>query len=412
MHIAMVSEGASPLGALGDCHAGARSVHIAELSAALTRAGHRVVVYTRCDGPDLPERVRTAANYEVVHVPAGPPEQLPEDELLTFTGVFGSFLRSEWSRERPDIAHAHFWMSGIATQLAARQLGIPTVQTFHTLGAVERRHQSSTDATRSDRIRLEELVARGATRVVAACTDEVSELARMGLPRARTSVVPCGVDVNRFEPVGPTLLPRRAKYRIVAIGKLVPRMGFDVTVEALSALPDTELVVAGGPPDGGTSDGPEASRLADVARRCGVYDRVRMPGRIAHSQVPALLRSADIVVSNPWYEPFGVVPLEAMACGRPVIASAVGGVLDIVVDGVTGDLVPPRSPEALAKAARQLLGDPTTRDTYGIAGRDRAVARYSWDRAAADTIRAYERCIPLPREEAPSRVRTSRVRTQ
>ncbi len=134
-----------------------------------------------------------------------------------------------------------------------------------------------------------------------------------------------------------------------------------------------------------------------------------MPGRIAHSQVPALLRSADIVVSNPWYEPFGVVPLEAMACGRPVIASAVGGVLDIVVDGVTGDLVPPRFPGALAKAARQLLGDPTTRDTYGIAGRDRAVARYSWDRAAADTARAYDRCIPLPREEAPRRVGTSRV---
>ncbi len=232
MHIAMVSEGASPLDALGDSHADSRSVHIAELSAALTRAGHRVVVYTRCNRPGLPERVRTEADYEVVHVPAGPPEQLPEDELLIFTGEFGSFLRGEWSRERPDIAHAHFWMSGIATQLAARELSIPTVQTFHTLGAVEHRHQSTTDAARSDRTRLEKLVARGATRVVAACTDEVSELARMGLPRARTSVVPCGVDVSRFEPVGPTLLPRRAKYRIVTIGQLVPRMGFDVTVEA------------------------------------------------------------------------------------------------------------------------------------------------------------------------------------
>lgn len=182
MHIAIVSAGASPLCTAGDSHADARGFHVAELSAALTRAGHRVVIYTRYDSPDLPERVRTEAHYEVVHVPAGPPEQLAEDELLTFTGEFGSFLQSEWSRERPDVAHAHFWLSGIATQLAARELGIPTVQTFHTLGVVERRHQSTTDATPSDRIRLEKLVARGATRVVAACTDEVSELTRMGYP--------------------------------------------------------------------------------------------------------------------------------------------------------------------------------------------------------------------------------------
>lgn len=406
MHISMVSEDASPLTALDDADVDGRHVHIAELSAALARAGHRVVVYTRRDSTDLPERVRTEANYEVVHVPAGPPEPLRKDELLPFTGEFSSFLRKEWSRELPDIAHAHFWISGIAAQLAARELGVPTVQTFHALGIVERRHQngrhrSTGDAGRADRIRLEKLVAHGATRVLAACSDEVSELARMGLPRTRTSVIPCGVDVRRFEPVGPTLLPRRTKYRIVTVGKLMPRMGFDITIEALRALPETELVVAGGTAGGELSDDPEAARLADVARRCGIADRVRIPGRIAPSQVPALLRSADIVVSTPWYETLGVVPLEAMACGRPVIAAAAGSVLDIVVDGITGILVPPRLPEALAKAARRLLGDPTTRDTYGIAGRDRAVARYSWDRVAADTARAYERILPVPCKESP-----------
>jgi D-inositol-3-phosphate glycosyltransferase len=406
MKISMVSEHASPLAALGGADAGGQNVHVAELSAALARAGHRVVVYTRRDSPDLPERVRTETNYEVVHVPAGPPEQLPKDELLPLMGEFGTFLEQEWSRDLPDVAHAHFWMSGIATQLAARELGVPTVQTFHALGVVKHRHQGSADTSPPDRVRLEKLISSGATRVVATCSDEVFELARMGLPRSRTSVVPCGVDLTQFQPTGSTLLPRRAKHRIVTVGRLVPRKGFDVAIEALTMLPDTELVVAGGPPDGDLSDDPEATRLTEVARRRGVHDRVQMPGQIARAQMPALLRSADIVVCDPWYEPFGIVPLEAMACGRAVIAAAVGGMLDTVVDGMTGLLVPPRSPEALAKAARRLLGNPTTRDSYGIAGRDRAVARYSWDRVAADTARAYDRCIPVRRTSSTAQVGT------
>ncbi|MEE2033068.1 glycosyltransferase [Rhodococcus chondri] len=404
MKIAMVSEHASPLAAPGGADAGGQNVHVAELSAALVRAGHEVAVYTRRDDPDLPDRVRAREDYEVVHVPAGPPTHLPKDELLPLMGEFGSFLEQEWSADPPDITHAHFWMSGIATQLAARSSALPTVQTFHALGVVKRRHQGSADTSPADRIRLEKLIARGANRVAATCSDEVFELARMGLPRSHTSVVPCGVDLARFEPTGPAGPPRKFAHRLVTVGRLVPRKGFDVAIEALALLPDTELVIAGGPPNGSLSHDPEAARLLAVAERCGVRDRVRMPGQVSRGEMPALLRSADIVLCTPWYEPFGIVPLEAMACGRPVIASAVGGMLDTVVDGVTGCLIPPRSPEAVAAAARQLLADTTTLATYGIAGRDRASARYSWDRVAADTVRTYQRCVPARRVTRSARI--------
>ncbi|SFQ31017.1 Glycosyltransferase involved in cell wall bisynthesis [Amycolatopsis arida] len=392
MRISMVSEHASPLAALGGVDAGGQNLHVAELSAALVRQGHEVTVFTRRDDPDTPDEVRAPAGYRVVHVPAGPPRMLPKDELLPHMGEFARFLHARWAADRPDIAHAHFWMSGLATVLAARDLDLPVVQTFHALGVVKRRYQGSKDTSPPERMRLERLIGRSVTRIAATCSDEVFELARMGLPRTRMSVVPCGVDLERFRPDGPRA-PKYERHRLVTVGRLVPRKGFDTVIEALRLLPETELVIAGGPEQGRLDADPEAQRLLGIAERLGVRDRVHMPGQISREDMPALLRSADAVVCAPWYEPFGIVPLEAMACGVPVVASAVGGLTDTVVDGVTGTLVPPRKPDELATALRRLLTDRAVRDAYGIAGCDRARSRYSWDRIAADTLRVYDRAV-------------------
>jgi len=173
MKIALVSERASPLAVLGGVEAGGQNVYVAELSAALARHGHEVSVYTRRDDPGLPERVHTPQGYTVVHVPAGPAEPLPKDELLQHMGPFAQYLDAQWSVDRPNVAHAHFWMSGIATQLTARHLGRPAIQTFHALGVVKRRHQGADDMSLQDRLRFESMVARAATWVAATCTDEV-----------------------------------------------------------------------------------------------------------------------------------------------------------------------------------------------------------------------------------------------
>ncbi|OBG86666.1 glycosyl transferase [Mycobacterium sp. NS-7484] len=393
MKIAMVSEHASPLAALGGVDAGGQNVHVAALSAALARRGHRVTVYTRRDDPDLPGRVKTPDGYTVVHVPAGPAEHIPKDELLHYMGEFARFLDASWTEDRPDVVHAHFWMSGVASQLAARHLNLPAVQTFHALGVVKRRHQGADDTSPPERLKLEAMVARGATWVAATCTDEVFELMRLGRSRSRTSVVPCGVDLDLFHPEGPHLR-RRAEHRIVSVGRFVPRKGFDLAIRALATVPETELVIVGGPPRAELARDPEACRLRQLAEQVGVAGRVKLCGSVDRAEMPAVLRSADIVACTPWYEPFGIVPLEAMACGVPVVASAVGGMLDTVVDDVTGRLVPPKRPDLLADALNSLLRDDFRRQGLGAAGRDRARSRYSWDRIAADTLRVYDRLEP------------------
>lgn len=388
MRVAMVSEHASPLATLGGVDAGGQNVHVAALSTALGRLGVEVVVYTRRDGSLLPHRVSLGPRVTVEHVEAGPPEPVPKDELPPHMGQFAAGLRRAWRSWRPDVVHAHFWMSGKAS-LEARPPGVPVVQTFHALGIVKRRHQGEKDTSPPERIDEERKILRSADRIVATCSDEVFELVRLGADPRRISVVPCGVDLGIFRPDGPAERRPPGMHRVVVVSRLVERKGIGDLIGALHPLPQTELVVAGGPDAARLDADPAARRFRSLARRLGVESRVHLRGRISHEEVPALLRSADVVACVPWYEPFGIVALEAMACGVPVVASAVGGLVDSVVHGVTGLHVPPGDPGALTSALRMLLGDPERRRRLGEAGSRRAAARYGWEKVARSTLEVY-----------------------
>jgi glycosyltransferase involved in cell wall biosynthesis len=378
MKIDLVSENASPLAVLGSVEAGRQNVHVAELSAALARRGHAVTVYTRRDDPDLPERVETPQGYNVVHVPAGPPKSLTEDELLQAMGPFARYLAASWTTgRRPDIAHAHFWTSGIATELAARHLSLPTVLSFHGFGPGGLRR------------RWESKLAMAATWVEAGCTDEAFELIGMGRPRQCTSVIPCGVNVDLFTPAG-SQAPRDGQPRIVGVGKLLPHTGFDAVIRAMPGIPDAEFLIIGGSDDDDPQSESEASRLRSLAEHVGVAERLRLHGAATIADMPALLRSADLVACTSSHDPSGMVAMEAMACGIPVVASAVGALSDTVVHDVTGYLIAPDDPRALATSVNALLRDSFLRRSLGAAGRDRTVARYTWDRIAADTVRLYD----------------------
>ncbi|SDF21661.1 Glycosyltransferase involved in cell wall bisynthesis [Blastococcus fimeti] len=390
MRIDLVSEHASPLAAIGGVDAGGQNVHVAALAAGLAQRGHDVTVHTRRDDEALPERVVTQDGYDVVHVPAGPACELPKDDLLRHMPEFAANLRRSWSPRPPDLVHAHFWMSGLASVAAAGSLpgAVPVVQTFHALGSVKRRHQGDADTSPPNRIELERSLCRTVDHVVATCSDEVFELRRLGLTTDRVSIVPCGVDTDVFTPDGPGA-PRTGRRRLLVLGRLVERKGQDDAVRALTAVPDAELVVVGGPAAGRIDADPEVRRLRAIAAAAGVADRLVFAGSVARADVPAWVRSADVVLAVPWYEPFGITPLEAMACGRPVVATAVGGLQDSVVDGVTGDLVPPRDPARLGAVLAALLADDDRRAAYGRAGVTRARDRYRWSRVVADTESVY-----------------------
>ena len=424
MRIAMVSEHASPLAVLGGVDAGGQNMHVASLARALVGRGHEVEVFTRRDDPGLAETVVVQPGLRVTHVPAGPARMIGKDTMAPYMPAFGAWLRHRWEsppahnrrpnrdhrpdrsdrsdrsdrNRRPDLVHAHFWMSGVAAMAAARPLGLPVVQTFHALGVVKARHQGDADTSPPERLVAERRLARTVDLVLATCTDEVAELTGLGARADRIRIVPCGVDTELFGPTGP-VAARGPRFRLLTVGRLVERKGVDTVLRALATLVpgmDAELVVIGGPEPAGLAADPEVRRLRSLADRLGIAERVHFAGRLPAPAVAAQYRTADVVVATPWYEPFGLVPLEAMACGAVFVGSAVGGLLDTVRDGESGLLVPPRDPETLAFQLRRLAGDPGWRARLGAAARRRAL-RFETARVAADTESAYAELVGDPR---------------
>jgi D-inositol-3-phosphate glycosyltransferase len=386
----MVSEHASPLALLGGVDAGGQNVHVADLATAMARLGAEVVVHTRRDDPSLPQRVSFANGVVVHHIDAGPPEPIAKDDLPPHMPAFSDRLLDAWTDDRPAAVHSHFWMSGQAALAAARPLDIPVLHTFHALGTVKQRHQGRADTSPRQRIEVEAAVAQEVDQIIATTHDEARELVLMGAEPDRISVVPCGVDLVRFTPQGPVARRDPARRRIVVISRLVERKGIGNVIEAVASLPDVELVIAGGPPAGLLDDDAAAHRFLRLAAELGIADRVELLGSVSRESVPGLLRSADVVACCPWYEPFGLVAIEAMACGIPVVASRVGGLAESVIDGRTGMHVPPRSPSAMASAFAWMFRHDDQRRAMGV-NAARWARRFGWDRIAAETLDVIQR---------------------
>jgi D-inositol-3-phosphate glycosyltransferase len=390
MRLAIVCEQSRPPALAGGAPGDGQDRHLAEFIGVLLRAGHDVRVFTRADGSGVG---RLNNGVAVVQIPAGAPATTAEHERLADAEAFGGRLASAWRDGgwRPDLVHAHYWLSGVAATAAGRTAQVPVAMTFHELEASRRRQLG--DAGPPGRVDVERRLGRAADRVFAQSRAESDELVRLGVARQAVAVIPAGVDPDRFSPAPATgrtaaaAVPRR----IVTVGTsagLHRHKGFADVVRALPRLPGTELVIIGG---GVASDDPPARRLRELARVCRVLDRVHLVGGVPHEQMPGWYRSAALVMCASWYEPVGMAAVEAMACGVPVVATAVGGLRDAVVDKVTGELVPPGEPVALARAARAVLGDPVRRLGYAAAARDRASQCYAWERVAPRLEAEYRR---------------------
>ena len=388
LKIALVAQNISPLGSQTAPESAAQADRMCAVAKAMARQGHRVTIYARKDSPALAARGILAPGVTVEHLTAGPPGVLPAEKAASYIPQFAQQLAGRWRRGAPDVAYPYYWTSGLAALAAARDFGVPVVQTFHSLGSAELRHHLPA-AGPAGRIRLETTIARHVPAVLASSSDEIAELARLGVPRTAVRLVPVGVDTTLFTDQG-RAARRGRRPRVLALGAFDQCDGLDLVIRAMTGVPEAELVIAGGPASDQLDDDPRYQTLAKLAAEVGIYDRIRFIGDVTYKQLPVWLRSANLAVTAASYEPFGLAAIQAMACGVPVIASAVGGNADAVVDGTTGALVRPGQPEVLGRRIRELLASPARLEAFGMAAADRARVRYSWDRIAKETLAASE----------------------
>jgi len=391
MRIALVAQNGSPLAPAPSQEPMSQAASVAAHARELAKLGHRVTIYARRDARALPDSAILAPRVTVEHVTAGPPAPLSGAELAANIADFSDQLLPRWRKNPPSLVHAFFWTSGLAAATAARGHGIPLVQTFGTLGVAERRNGSHVDGN-DVRIRLEACLARSADAVLASSSTEAADLISMGVPRTSVTVVPRGVDTAVFAPEGPAA--KRGRHpQLLAVTTLEGHQGLDKLLHMLTRVPGAELVVVGGPARAQLPKDEVHQGLTSLAGRLGVADRLSFTGKVAPDGLPALLRSADLLVSAAPYDACGAIPLAAMACGTPVATLAADASADVVLDGTTGVLVPPGRTGLLARRVRDLLASPLRLEAFGIAAADRARARYSWDRISRETLAAYEHCL-------------------
>jgi glycosyltransferase involved in cell wall biosynthesis len=405
--IAIISEHASPLATVGGADAGGQNIYVAQLAVGLADRGHLVDVFTRRDLADVATVVQWAPRVRIVHLDAGPAVTVPKERLLQYMPAFAENMLDFISRTgvRYDIVHANFWTSAVAALTVKREIQLPFVVTFHALGRVRKLHQASADGFPPERGAIEEMLVAAADGVIAECPQDSADLQNYYCAsKRRMRIVPCGVDRRRFHPVERSRaremlgLPSGSAV-LLQVGRMVPRKGVDTAVRALRSLRDRHQIDATLLVVGGETDAPDEIAtpylrcLRELAERDGVSRSVTFVGRRANDVLRYYYSAADAFITTPWYEPFGITPLESMACGTPVIGSSVGGIKYTVVDGGTGFLVPPRDPETVADRAAVLLRDPGTRARMSAGGIRRVETLFRWEDVAASIDELYDEVL-------------------
>jgi D-inositol-3-phosphate glycosyltransferase len=391
----MITVHGCPLARLGEKDAGGMNVYVRELSKGLGRLGVSVDVFTRCQTFGPTEITHIGENVRVIHLEAGEPRWIPKNELFAFLPQFlahlDEFRRSE--NVHYDIVHAHYWLSGWVGARLRRMWGVPLVQMFHTLGMLKNSvARSSAEMEPALRIQGERDVVAAADHLIAANPVEYGHLVDLyDADPHKIRIVPCGVDVDLFRPIPQQEARARlglddGRY-VLFVGRLEPLKGVDVLIDAISILArggsKARLLIAGG-----NLDGEEAQKLRARVSAQHLTENVRFLGPVDQTDLPYYYCAADLCAMPSFYESFGMVAIEAMACGTPVVASRAGGLQFTVRDGETGYLVAPGDPVPLADAIAALLGNRTLRNTMGQAAHQVA-QDYSWDQVSRAILGIY-----------------------
>jgi D-inositol-3-phosphate glycosyltransferase len=390
-NIAVVSVHTSPLARPGTRDSGGMNVYIRELSRQMGRRAHTMDIFTRRTDPDTPEITIIDERTRVIQVSAGP-FGASKGSLRRHVGEFTDNVLAFHDEHNLhyDLIHSNYWLSGIVGMGLKAEWGIPHVAMFHTLAEAKNRHHPA-EREPAYRVRGEMKVASNADQLICASEGEKDLLiSAYGASRENVSVVPCGVDTLRFRPM------KRDRVRcklglpddepiVLFVGRIEPLKGIDVLVQAMACLEtEARLLVVGG--DG--KDVGRKAQLMELAAGLGIADRVTFLDAVPHSDLPLYYNAADVCVVPSYYESFGMVALEAMACGVPVVVSRVAGLKETVRDGRTGYLVPWRCPEPFAERLELLLSNEPLRRKLGREARAEA-ERFRWSEVATQVEDVY-----------------------
>jgi glycosyltransferase involved in cell wall biosynthesis len=402
--IAFISEHASPLALLGGVDSGGQNVYVARVASILAKQGYLVDVFTRCDNPDHQKVVEYEPGVRVVHVDAGPKIYLPKEVLFQYMDEFASdvILFMEREKIKYELIHAHFWMSGYVAALIKNILNIPYVITFHALGKIRRIYQKMDDGFPDERFKVEEMVARESDMVIAECPQDKEDLIIHYLvDESKIQIVPCGFDKEEFYPIN----KYKAKLQlgldpseliVLQLGRMVKRKGVDNVIEGVSKLkqlaplPVRLLIVGGESDDPDPQKTPELGRLMEIANQHGIADSITFTGRKSRKELKYYYNAADIFVTTPWYEPFGITPLESMACGTPVIGANVGGIKYTVAHGKTGFLVPANDPDVLAQRMFEIFSSNKLVRNFRLNAIERVNTFFTWEKVGKSIAGIYE----------------------
>ncbi|MDD4940092.1 MAG: glycosyltransferase [Candidatus Omnitrophica bacterium] len=400
--IAIISLHGSPLAALGGTDSGGQNVYVMQIAKNLSK--HFFVdVFTRKTHPNEKPIVRKNG-FRVVHIDAGPAAPIPKEKLLPFIPEFSLGIRNFIKKNKMNykVLHANFFDSGQAGMEIKKELGIPIIVTFHALGKIRRQYQGAQDRFPDIRFSVEEDIMRFSDGIIAECPQDKEDMISLyGADPKKIQIIPCGYDPEELKPISKAyarslLGLSRKKKIILQLGRIVQRKGIENVIHALMLLVkfysyDSQLLIVGGEtrhPDAKKT--PEIGRLARVIKRLGLSKRVHFLGRADRNWLKFFYSAADVFVSTPWYEPFGITPLEAMACKVPVVGSAVGGIKYSVVDRKTGFLVPPEEPGFLASRLAMLMALPQQAARMGEEGFLRVSSVFTWKKVAKAVSRFYK----------------------
>ncbi|MGE5221046.1 MAG: glycosyltransferase [Omnitrophica WOR_2 bacterium] len=411
MRIAMLSYHTCPLATLGGKDTGGMNVYVRDLTRYLGRMGIHVDVFTRSQDEHVPHVLHDLGyGNRVVHVPAGPESPLPKLELVNYLPEYVSGILdfAESKDLHYDLIHSHYWMSGLAARELKEKWGVPVIHMFHTLGLMKQRVARLPGEAEGDyRLRGERDVIRLADRIIAATLAELAQLQWLYQTDTRkVIIIPPGVDLDHFYPIPPDEakefigIPKDQRM-LLFVGRIEPLKGVDTLIQAIALLQseaefsgeDICLSVIGGEPDvSPQSLSDEMARLQDLRKQSSARDLVAFLGRRSQDTLPYYYSAAEAVVVPSYYESFGMVALEAMACGTPVVASQVGGLAFLVQDGQTGFTVPVDEPQALADRLAELINDPDLRREMGAQAADFA-REYAWEKIAARIVKVYQEVL-------------------